>query len=180
MSEKRVLDFTARLARKRGLEKLTERISVSGWNIDCEAVNLESDLCVYLIDSKESCVILFGCKKDSIPDQELNKNEIVHWGHFVLAWDVIADPSMPFDAKHKSVTMNMALKAIPSLKEWPNLYQKLFNSDEGKTPHLLVVIDRENMESPLDLIVAHSNSQVMNKDSIFAIVKNYISANKGQ
>ena len=174
-----VIDISARLARKRDLEKLKERIAASGWDIDSEDVNLQAELCVYLIDSKESCVVLFCCNKDSFPDRDINPEDIVHWGHFVLAWDVIADPTMPFDRKHKEVTIGMVRKALLGVEGWPDTHRKLFGTADGNTPHLLVVIDRDNSEFPLDLIVARTNSPVLNSESVHKIVNNYISANEG-
>ena len=48
------------------------------------------------------------------------------------------------------------------------------DGDGAKKPHILVIIDRANLESPLELIVAHSESPVMNSESIQSIVDSYI------
>ena len=172
MAESIVIDFTAHLQKKRQAEALKERIAASGWDIDGDVSSIDSEICFYLIDSKESGVVLFGCSKDSIPAP--GSLEIVHWGHFVLAWDVIADPEMPFDETHKLNTMQLALRALPGLTEWQSFSERAFSTEEAKKPHILVIIDRANLESPLELIVAHSESPVMNSESIQSIVDSYV------
>jgi hypothetical protein len=171
----RAIDFTTHLNRKRQTEALKVRIEASGWDIDCDISSVDSEVCFYLIDSKESGIALFGCSKETIPEK--GSPEIVHWGHFVLAWDVIADPDMPFDNKHKQNTMELAIRALPSLPEWQEFADRAFSTDGTKKPHILVLIDRASLDSPLELIVAHSESPVLNPESIQSIVDNYIKAN---
>lgn len=172
MAGKVIIDFTAHLNKKRQNDALKERIAASGWEINGDVSSVNSDLCFYLIDSKEPSVILFGCSKDAIPPP--GSQDIVHWGHFVLAWDVIADPEMTFDDKHKKITMQLALRALPSLPEWSSFLSKALETEENKKAHILVVIDRKDMDAPLELIVAHSESPVMNSESIQSIVDSYI------
>ena len=172
MAKSIVIDFTARLQKKRHAEALKERIAASGWDIDGDVSSDGSEICIYLIDSKESGVVLFGCSKDSIPTP--GSVEIVHWGHFVLAWDVIADPEMQFDETHKLNTMQLALRALPGLTEWQSFSERAFTAEGAKKPHILVIIDRANLESPLELIVAHSESPVMNSESIQSIIDSYV------
>lgn len=172
MAKSIVIDFKAHLQKKRQAEALKERIDASGWDIDCDVSSIDSEICFYLIDSKESGVILFGCSKDNIPFP--GASEIVHWGHFVLAWDVIADPEMPFDETHKLNTMQLALRALPGLAEWQSFSESAFSTEGANKPHILVIIDRASLESPLELIMAHSTSPVMNSESIQSIVDSYI------
>lgn len=169
-----VIDFTARLNKKRQTEALKERIAASGWDIDSDISSVESEVCFYLIDSKDAGVVLFGCSKKNIPDN--GSPEIVHWGHFVLAWDVIVDPEIPFDETHKQNTMELAIRSLPSLPQWKEFADRAFCTDEENKPHILVIIDRANLDSPMDLIVAHSKSPVMNSESIQSIVDNYVKA----
>lgn len=174
MADNVIIDFTAHLNKKRQNEALRERIAASGWEIEGDVSSVNSDVCFYLIDSKEAGVVLFGCNKNRIPQS--GSLDIVHWGHFVLAWDVIADPEMPFDETHKQNTMQLALRALASLSEWQSFAEKALATEGNKKAHILVIIDRKNLDAPLELIVAHSESPVMNSESIQSIVDNYIKA----
>lgn len=166
-----IIDFTARLNQRRQNEALKERAVAVGWKIDRGISTQNSDVCFYIIDRVEPSVLLFGCRKESIPLS--GSPEIVHWGHFVLAWDVIADARMSYDEQHKKNTMELVLRALPSLSEWREFQKRAFSIAAGKKAHILVVVDRNNLEAPLELIVAHSESQVMNAESIQSIVENY-------
>lgn len=166
-----IIDFTARLNQKRQHEALKERVAASGWDIDSDSETVNSDICFYIIDRVEPGVLLFGCSKENIPHP--GSSEIVHWGHFVLAWDVVADPKMAYDMIHKKNTMLLALRALPSLPEWEDFQERAFTIETGKKAHILVVVDRKNLEAPLELIVAHSEAPVMNAESIQAIVDSY-------
>ena len=134
--------------------------------------SVESEFCIYIIDTKSDGVILFGCDHSDIPSPY--SDEIIHWGHFVMAWDVIADPKMSFDAKHKNTTISFAMRALPGLKEWPATLERSLNRSEDMKSHILVIVDRKNLEAPFELIVAHSASPVMNEESIRSIVDRYI------
>ena len=81
---------------------------------------------------------------------------------------------MPFDETHKLNTMQLALRALPGLTEWQSFSERAFSTEGAKKPHILVIIDRANLESPLELIVAHSESPVMNSESIQSIVDSYV------
>ncbi|MBL4869291.1 MAG: hypothetical protein JKY67_23255 [Pseudomonadales bacterium] len=72
--------------------------------------------------------------------------------------------------------MKFALRALPGLKEWPSIKERAFNTRPGQKSHILIIIDRENMDNPLELIVAHSESPIMNQESIRSIVDNYLDA----
>lgn len=170
-----VVNFTSHLHNKFQTEILKERITDSGWTIDSDVSSVDSEVCVYLIDNKEDGIVLFGCKKNDFPEPDSNK--VIHWGHFVLAWDVIADPSMSFDEIHKNNTMQFALRALPGLPEWSSFSEKAFSTKEMQKAHILVIIDRKNMDSPLELIVAHSELPVMNSESIESIVASYTKIN---
>jgi hypothetical protein len=169
-----IIDFTARLNKKRQNEALKELIVASGWDIDGEVSSVNSDICFYLIDSVEPGKLIFGCKKDSIPHP--NSSEVVHWGHFVLAWNVFADPKMAYDDKHMDNTMELVLRALPSLPEWPKLQKNALSIEAGKKAHILVVVDKNNLDAPHELIVAHSESPVLNAESIQSIVDSYINS----
>lgn len=171
MHNKNIINFTARLNKKRDKEKLRECLAASGWEIDCDIESVDSEICIYLIDSQEDGIVLFGCKNSDLT----RKTKTLPWNQFVLAWDVIADPGMPFDETHKRNTMDFALRALPGLSNWPAFSKNAFEVEDGKKLHILVIIDRSDMESPLELIVAHSNSPVMNSESVQAIIDSYAS-----
>lgn len=173
MSSK-VINFSDHLKKKQDRAALKERIAISGWDIDNEVKGLDSEVCIYLIDSKEDGVILFGLKKADFPASD--SEEVIHWGHFVLAWDVIADPKMAFDDTHKKVTMDFAVKALPSLSEWSSFAERAFDTAPDHKAHILVIIDRKNLDNPLELIVAHSTAPIMNPESIQSIVDSYINS----
>jgi len=166
--------FTTRLKNKQDRSKLAEVIEDSGWTIDSEIGSVESDVCVYLIDSKEPGIVLFGCKKDEFAKP--GTKDIIHWGHFVLAWDVIADPSMAFDATHKKNAIGFVLRALPGLPQWHSIKDRTFKFRSEETSHMLIIIDRENMDCPLDVIVAHSKAPIMDQESIQSIIFNYLNA----
>ena len=165
-----VADFSKHLKKKQKKERLTEIVSASGWDIDGEVVE-ESDACVYLIDYQTNAIVLFGCaKKDFIGP---GSDDVMHWGHFVAAWDVIADPDMPYDAKHKENTINFAMRVLPGTELWPQMLKKVLSDTETKRPHVLIIIDRSDLDAPLDIILARSDSILMNAESIQSIIDNY-------
>lgn len=168
-----VADFTKRLKMKQKKERLKEIVSASGWEIDGDVLD-GSEVCVYLIDSVEAATVLFGCKKLDLiePDED----DAIHWGHFVSAWDVIADPAMPYDEKHKEITNKFVLRALPTVALWPPVLKKVLSEADKKRPHILIIIDRDNMETPLDIILARSESLLMNTESIQSIIDNYRSS----
>ena len=168
----KIIDFSAILKKKQDREMLKERISVSGWTITDEVLATNSDACVYLMDSQEEGVLLFGCKRSDF--SEPNSNNIITWKDFVLAWDVIADPEMAFDETHKQNTMKFSLRALPSLEQWIPFTEKAFDMKPNLKVHIFVIIDRMNLEAPLILIAAHSDTPVMNRESINAIVDTYL------
>lgn len=167
-----ILDFTERFERARREKELRENLTGSGWIVDEEFGSDESEVCIYLIDQLEKGLVVFGCGKDSFPRGE--SSCIVPWEHFVRAWDVIVDPSMPFDRTHKLDTMLLALRSLPGISEWIEFSSTAFATQNGNRPHILVVIDRENMVGPQMLISAHSPSRVLSFDSIKAIIESYI------
>jgi hypothetical protein len=167
-----IIDFEKHMNLKRQKEALKKIIESSGWTIDTPVDSIESDICIYLIDSKESCVVLYGCQLEQILSPGHKNN--IHWGHFVLAWDVIADPRMNFDEVHKNNTIEFSLRALPGLGMWNNIEQKIKDKPDNSKAHVLVFIDRENMNAPLEVIVAYSEAAVMNGASINAIVKEYV------
>ena len=173
MGNGNVIDFVSYLKRNQSKERLAEEIEASGWEITHEINSVDSDLCVYLIDTKESGIILFGLSVDELPAP--SSNQSIDWQHFVMAWDVIADPEMPFDETHKQTTMGMSLKALSGLDEWVNCYRRICQKRGQKKSHLLVLINRENMSTPEDLIIAYSESKFLNTDSLHAIINSYIS-----
>lgn len=166
-----VIDFISHFKEKQKKARLTEELSASGWEITDELDSISSDVCVYLMDTKEPCVVLFG-----VSHAELSMNkDVTDWQHFVLAWDVIADPEMPFDEVHKQSTIGMFLKALSGIEDWETFRARLAGAKDNKKPHLLVLIDRENTQSPRELIVAYSEASVLNADSLHAIVNSYVS-----
>lgn len=168
-----VADFTKRLKMKQKNERLKEIVSASGWEIDGEVLD-GSEVCLYLIDSKDSAIVLFGCKKLDLIEPE--EDDAIHWGHFVAAWDVIADPAMPYDEKHKEITTKFVLRALPTVALWPPVLKKVLSETDKQRPHILIIIDRGNMEAPLDIILARSESLLMNTESIQSIIDNYRSS----
>lgn len=167
-----IIDFEKHMNLKRQKETLKKLIESSGWTIDKPVDSIESDICIYLIDSKESCVVLYGCQLEQLLSPGHKNN--IHWGHFVLAWDVIADPRMNFDEVHKTNTIEFSLRALPGLGMWNDIEQKIKDKPDNARAHVLVFIDRENMNTPLEVIVAYSEAAVMNGASINAIVKEYV------
>lgn len=174
MADKQVVDFTWHLSQKKKKLNLKEKIAASGWTIEGGNVtSVDSELCIYIIDTESDGVILFGCDKSDIPIPGSEK--VIHWGHFVMAWDVIADASMSFDETHKHNTISFAVRALPGLEEWPSILERASKKSEDIKSHILVIVDRKNMDRPFELIVAHSESPVMNEESIRSIVDTYIS-----
>ena len=166
-----VINFIPHFEQKKNRQRIEEELNASGWEITDEINCLDSDFCVYLMDTKEQCVILFGAKLESLP---LTGGASIDWHHFVLAWDVIADPEMTFDETHKRHTIDMSLSALSGITEWDHCCERICKVESNKTPHLLVLIDRKNIEMPAELIVAYSESKVLNTDSLHAIVNSYI------
>ena len=165
-----VADFSKHLKMKQKKERLIEIVSASGWELDGDVLE-DSEACVYLIDSQTNATVLFGCKKkDFIPP---GSNDVMHWGHFVAAWDVIADPDMPYDAKHKENTINFAMRALPGTELWPQLLKKVVSDTEKARPHVLIIIDRGDLDAPLDIILARSESLLLSTESIQSILDSY-------
>ena len=171
MTGKAVVDFSYHLQQKRNKQALKERIDSAGWVVMDDVRSTESEACVYLIDSKEVGIVLFGCNRSDFSTP--GSSDIIHWGQFVLAWDVIADPGMPCDDTHIKNTMRFVLRSLPGVDQWETFYEKAFDLKEDHRAHILVVIDRKNLDAPLDLIVAHSISPVMNPESLQAILDSY-------
>lgn len=171
MTDQKVIDITGLLKKKADKENMKSVIQASGWDIDEKAVSYDSQVCIYLVDTTEPGILLFGLSKNELPSP--SNTDHVHWGHFVLAWDVIADPEMPFDDLHKQTTMNISVKALSTLDEWPAIHEKLVNAKGDNKAHLIILIDRKDMESPKELIVAYSTAPVLNSDSLAAIVDNH-------
>lgn len=167
-----VIDFISHFDKKQHKQRLAEKLNASGWDITDEIDSLGSELCVYLMDTQESCVILFGTDLSSTPVTD--DRDSITWQNFVLAWDVIADPEMPFDETHKQSTIDMSLKALSGIEDWETFRARLAGAKDNKKPHLLVLIDRENTQSPCELIVAYSEASVLNADSLHAIVNSYV------
>lgn len=165
-----VADFTKRLQIKLKKERLKEIVSASGWEINGDVID-GSEVCVYLIDKTESAIVLFGCKKMDLIEPE--EDDAIHWGHFMSAWDVIADPDLPYDEKHKDITIKFFLRALPNIALWPPVLKKVLSEIDKQRAHILIIIDRDNMESPLDIILARSESLLMNTASIQSIIDNY-------
>lgn len=172
MPDKVVIDFSSHMKKKQNKQALKECIAASGWSITNEVIDTNSEACVYLIDKQEDGVLLFGCKKADFPEH--GSKDLMHWGQFVLAWDVIVDPDMAFDEVHKQNTMRFALRSLPRLSQWSSFCDKAFNVETGHTVHILIIIDRQNLEGPWELIVAHSKSPVMNSESIQSILDGYL------
>lgn len=171
MSESNIIDFKSSLANKQQKERLKADIAKKGWAID-HVSSTHSDLCVYIMDSTECGIILFGCGVDKF---NISSNEIIHWGHFVLSWDVIADPSMPYDSTQKITVIELLVKALPGLKNWSEVSEKISNNNNEGKAHILIIVDRKDFEQPLDIIVARSNAVVLNSKSITAILREYLS-----
>lgn len=174
MSNNNVVDFFTHFEKKQNQQRLQEELNASGWEISDEINSTDSEVCVYLMDTKEPCVILFGTKFDQLPIA--GEKASIDWQHFVLAWDVIADPEMPFDETHKRSTMDLSLSALGGVENWESCRKRLCGAQDNKRPHLLILIDRENMNAPRELIVAYSESRVLNTESLRAIVDSYMSA----
>lgn len=170
MQSDNVTDFMTRLKKKQKKMRLEEMLSASGWELNDERLD-ESEACVYLIDSIVHSIILFGCKKADFID--IDSDDYIHWGHFVAAWDVIADPDLPFDDKHKANTIEFVLRALPGVALWHPILNKVLSETEIKRAHILIIIDRDNTYEPLDIILARSDSLLMNTESIQSIIDNY-------
>lgn len=171
MTGDNIVDFMQRLKKKKKKERLKEIVSTSGWELNGEIFE-ESDVCIYLIDDKESAIVLFGCKKAGLIEPEID--DVISWSHFVAAWDVIADPGMSFDEKHKINTIKFVLHALPRVALWPPILKKvLLSGVDEKKAHILIIIDRDNMKEPLDIILARSNLVLMNTASIQSIIDHY-------
>ena len=153
---------------------MKKRIAGSGWTIEDDVQRLDSEVVVYLMDSEEAAVLLYGCKKTDFP--EPGSGKIIEWKHFLGAWHSIADPVMGFDDRHKEVTMEFSQWALPSLAEWPGIVNLAFNTKHGNRTHLFVVSDRNDIEGPMTIIVAHSTEPVMNTKSVQAILDAYYEA----
>ncbi len=165
-----VADFSKHLKKKQKKERLIEIVSASGWELDGDVLE-DSEACVYLIDSQTNAIVLFGCKKKDFVSP--GSDNVIHWGHFVAAWDVIADPDMPYDAKHKENTVDFAMRALAGAELWPPLLKKLLSDTEMTRPHVLVIIDRSDLDVPLDVILARSESLLLNTESIQSILDSY-------
>ena len=116
-----VADFSKHLKKKQKKEQLIEIVSASGWELDGGVLE-DSEACVYLIDSQTNAIVLFGCKKNDFVSP--GSDNVIHWGHFVAAWDVISDPDMPYDAKHKENSVDFAMRALAGAELWPPLLKK--------------------------------------------------------
>ena len=174
MSHNTVIEFGPRLRKKREKAHMKKRIANAGWIIDGDVQNTDSDVVVYLMDCDEAATILYGCKKTDFP--ELGSKEIIEWRYFLGAWHVIADPDMGFDQKHKEVTMGFALRALPGLAEWPAIATQAFSTKPSDRAHIFVISDRDDIEGPMAIIVAHSTAPVMNTESVQAILDSYYKA----
>ena len=156
---------------RKNIADLKKNISNAGWSINSDPAASLSEACVYLVDTSEPAILMFGCAVDKLA---LNSQTSVHWGHFVLAYDVIADPEMPFDETHKNITIEMAISSLPGLPVWGGVHKKIMSAGDGYKPHIVVVIDRANMEQPAQIIVAYSTEPLMNEKSITSIVRGYL------
>ena len=76
-----VINFIPHFEQKKNRQRIEEELNASGWEITDEINCLDSDFCVYLMDTKEQCVILFGAKLESLP---LTGGASIDWHHFVV------------------------------------------------------------------------------------------------
>lgn len=172
MGNGNVVDFFPHFKRKQNKQLLQEKVNAAGWEMDTEITGIDSDVCLYLMDTKESSLILFGTQFEHLPTVDA----AVSWKNLVLAWDVIADPEMPFDETHKRSTIELSLECLAGVENWASCRERLLNvqKEKEKRAHLLVLIDREDTQGPRELIVAYSKDPVLNKDSLHAIVESYL------
>ena len=87
MSNTNVIDFISHFDKKQRRERVREQLSASGWDVAAATDVLDSDVCVYLMDTKESAVVMYGTSFSKLPDED--EVPSIDWQHFVLAWDVI-------------------------------------------------------------------------------------------
>ncbi len=157
--------YNARQQKQRLTVELTRRMDQSGWSLAGTPGDSDSDVCVYLLDSESSAAFVFGSKYDafdiSIPGE---------WHDLVNAWDVVADPDLPCDGEHLHVTAELARRAIVSARLQPDPSMV----PAGHRVHLILIIDRKDLEKPLAAVAAISNAPIMDAVSVREILSRWV------
>jgi hypothetical protein len=169
MSDDGIIDFSSHLARKRKVEVL-KALSFSDPIVGDGSLQLNPDVYIYLIDSSSQGVgvLRFGCSVASLQQDARS----VAWRDFVLAWDVIADPSMFVDETHVRITVELLVSSL--FAAWPDAASVDLSNVDGSCCHMLVIVDRSNYMSPLDVVVARSGLSFLDAASVHAIIASYV------
>lgn len=168
-SDGNVVLFEPRLRAKKQMARLgqevTKKIDESGWTLADPVKSPGSEVCVYLLDADNGTALAFG---NSFSDYATCPAG--EWCDLVNAWDVVADPDLCCDKAHLEVTAELARRAIA----FANLLPEASAISDGQRLHLILVIDREDLEAPLASVPAISNAPIMNATSVRAILNRWL------
>lgn len=160
----KIVLFEPRLRERQQKMRMEEALAnpkgIAGWLLADPATLPGAELCVYLMDAENGTALAFGNSM-----AELTASAAGKWHDLILAWDVVADPNLPCDKTHLEVTSELARRAINSAQVLPNLSVQ----DEQRI-HLIVVLDRHNLDSPYALVPAVSYAEILNPESVRAII----------
>lgn len=162
-SNEKVVPFEPRLRERQQKRRIEEALSKqidSGWLLADPATLPGAELCVYLLDAENGTALAFG---NSIA--ELTASTAGKWSDLILAWDVVADPHLLCDKTHLEVTSELARRAINSAQVLPDL-----SVQDGQRIHLILVLDRNKLDSPCTVVPAVSYAEMLNPESVRAIV----------
>lgn len=139
----KIIDLTSIIKQRKSNGQLVESLAKNGWSVRTGGEFNNGSVIIYLKDMFSESVLAFGLDKNSFM-AEVSRGE-VHWGHFVLAWDVVIDTELPHDDIHINETMKIFIKSLGRLK----IRTEILNYCEGAGSFgIIVVVDRNNMEEP--------------------------------
>lgn len=153
-----IYDLTAILKLQRNASLLIETLLDDGWVVSGGKETRKVSGVICLKDHSSDVVLAFGLDKKAFSAEVAKCN--VHWGHFVLAWDVLVDPELPHDDVHRAETLKMFLASfgtIESSKEFLNDVNHL------QSFGLVVVVDRCKLDGPIsyELVTIEKIIQVL-------------------
>lgn len=165
MYKNNVYNFTSNLEMKKLAAEFANSLEVDGWTSIGKTVTSGSDLIFYLVDSSAVGMAIFGIHNNQL--EEAKREGLVHWGHFVLSWDVLVDESMPHDDTHIKNTLEIFLRAFPLL---PNALKISSSTEKGGRIHVVVLIDRNDMNGPVSIASVNSNLLILDESHLKTIL----------
>ena len=143
MLENKIIDAKSVFLRCKSLRNLEAELASAGWISTFRSLPDESTLQVYVVDTIVPSVALIGLNRADFMKRAVAGK--IHWGHFVLAWDVLVDPELPHDDVHRISTMNLLIDSLATTTAWLKIKSEILGQPYSK---IFIAVDRSNMEEP--------------------------------